>query len=727
MLRLNDPQAFNSNSFNLQTGGGWSYPKWPNYGIYDRNTHEHNNGIYAKVDQNGVERYYIDLAYSKIKPELAWGEDNDKFQVAGDKYSWSAKTCGRWPYPLALNSNRKCNPNLSYFQSGHTPEKEAKLDFYLNLADTDAHGTNNNDIEYWSLLNSINPDMFDEEDTTYDQTDIVQKLLMKGTMFRFNKGEEDDVVYTIIADAEKRNFVNHTNTEIVQEKYNKWGQDVVDNGCNHSQFLSPFPSWWCGDFRMLSVRNEIHRMSRPWNRRTVYRIQIDYNPLESGKQTNTNNTLPNAIIKEVEGAWNPIEGSGAANNTTQGEIQFVSYKTISSVEEGELQSLSPAIWETESKADNDLDIYYEIDDAFPLEINNDTNYDFAPIGTTFTPNPDIETASTKYTILEWSDNRCRLDKPLTTKHANSWYDTDITKIKFLRPNGSVVKGRFLGLANPISSISGVTGILGTTRSEWIIIDRDVSLYPIRLSWYNCYSFGNGVESDRIRDDYNEVKIDKGPKASSTLDELYEEERRKYGLIYSGIYNSNSGVNNLNQFIAAEKITKDINPTYGSIQKLHARDTDLVTLCEDKCLRILSSKDAVYNADGKPQLVATENVLGQTIPFSGEFGISKNPESFASESYRVYFTDKIRGAVMRLSKDGLTPISMHGMKDWFKDNLKLSNILIGSYDDKKDEYNLTLKRNYSTSVRVQVQSKPRYTYGVHSGTWVSIIDDSTTIA
>ena len=47
--------------------------------------------------------------------------------------------------------------------------------------------------------------------------------------------------------------------------------------------------------------------------------------------------------------------------------------------------------------------------------------------------------------------------------------------------------------------------------------------------------------------------------------------------------------------------------------------------------------------------------------------------------------------MRLSKDGLTAISNHGMKDWFKDNLKLSNKIIGSYDDKKEEYNITLKQ------------------------------------
>ena len=124
-----------------------------------------------------------------------------------------------------------------------------------------------------------------------------------------------------------------------------------------------------------------------------------------------------------------------------------------------------------------------------------------------------------------------------------------------------------------------------------------------------------------------------------------------------------------------------------------RNTDLVTLCEDKVLRIMANKDAVYNADGNLQLVATENVLGYAKPFVGEFGISKNPESFASESFRAYFTDKERGAVMRLSRDGLTPISDHGMKDWFADNLKTANKIIGSYDKRKSLYNITL-RNFT---------------------------------
>jgi hypothetical protein len=210
-------------------------------------------------------------------------------------------------------------------------------------------------------------------------------------------------------------------------------------------------------------------------------------------------------------------------------------------------------------------------------------------------------------------------------------------------------------------------------------------------YYNCYSYGNGVESNRIRDDYNAPTIDKGPKVSAPLDEPYAEERRGNGMIFSQIFNSTSGVNRLNQFIQALPITKDLNPIYGTIQKLHVRDTDAIVLCEDKCLRILADKDALYNADGNVNLTGNNAVLGQAVPYAGEFGISKNPESFAQYGFRVYFSDKNRGAVIRLSADGITNIADKSMSDFFADNLKTSVKIIGSYDDDKSLYNLSLDR------------------------------------
>ena len=97
-----------------------------------------------------------------------------------------------------------------------------------------------------------------------------------------------------------------------------------------------------------------------------------------------------------------------------------------------------------------------------------------------------------------------------------------------------------------------------------LVDFDIyheasNAYPIsefndlkELDYYNCFTFGNGVESNRIRDDFNAVIIDKGPKVSTILDEPIAEEHVPNGMIFSGIYNSIGGVNNLNQFTIAEK-------------------------------------------------------------------------------------------------------------------------------------------------------------------------------
>jgi hypothetical protein len=222
--------------------------------------------------------------------------------------------------------------------------------------------------------------------------------------------------------------------------------------------------------------------------------------------------------------------------------------------------------------------------------------------------------------------------------------------------------------------------------------------PKKIPWSNCISFGNGVESDRIRDDYNAPRITNGVRVSAVIEESYQEDHLKSRLIFSGIYNSKTNLNRLNEFIIAEPITKDLNPEYGSIQKLHARDTDLIALCEDRIVKILANKDALFNADGNPQLTATNRVLGQAIiPATfGAYGISKNPESFVDFTYRAYFTDKNRGKVLRLSMDGLTEISEYGMKDYFKDNLAAeTGLILGTYDTNKGLYNLTFENEADT--------------------------------
>ena len=250
------------------------------------------------------------------------------------------------------------------------------------------------------------------------------------------------------------------------------------------------------------------------------------------------------------------------------------------------------------------------------------------------------------------------------------------------------------------------------------IEKEVWKYSVELGWFNCYSFGNGVESDRIRDDFNAPQIDNGIKVSSTFLN-YGEENKTSSMIFSGLYNSTSGVNNLNQFNMAEKITKDINTTYGSIQATIARDNDVVVFAEDKVMRVQSGgKDALFNADGNPQLTATNRVLGTTMPFTGDYGISKNPESLAIDNYRMYFTDKQRGAVLRLSNNGITPISDAGMKNYFRENLKFHINITGSVNGVDDEFNLTLHETSKFNQNVTSYNSKTISFSESAKGWVS---------
>ena len=176
-----------------------------------------------------------------------------------------------------------------------------------------------------------------------------------------------------------------------------------------------------------------------------------------------------------------------------------------------------------------------------------------------------------------------------------------------------------------------------------------------------------IEESRIRGGYNNTSVDFGVKAYITESED-SELILSNGIIYSGLYNQLTGLNETNVFSTGENITKEVDPRYGGIQKLYTTDTNLIIFQEDKVSNALVDKDAIYTADGNPALTASRLVLGQINQYTGEYGISQNPESFAFKGYRMYFSDRSRGAILRLSRDGITEISSYGMRDFFRDDL-----------------------------------------------------------
>jgi len=191
-------------------------------------------------------------------------------------------------------------------------------------------------------------------------------------------------------------------------------------------------------------------------------------------------------------------------------------------------------------------------------------------------------------------------------------------------------------------------------------DADNSSYSEVENWF--------IEESRYQGGYNDVSTDYGAKAYLKEDNNAQEYRPN-ALIYSGVYNSRTGLNDTNVFSVGEAITKAADPHKGSVQKLYAEDTNLIIFQEDKVNRALIDKDQIYTSESGTQTLPQGTVIGQITPYRGEFGISKNPESFAVYGFRKYFADKDRGSILRLSHDGMTEISEYGMSNFFRDQLK----------------------------------------------------------
>lgn len=211
----------------------------------------------------------------------------------------------------------------------------------------------------------------------------------------------------------------------------------------------------------------------------------------------------------------------------------------------------------------------------------------------------------------------------------------------------------------------------------------------------AYEIGNTdwfIEETRIRGGYNNTNVDLGVKAYIVEDNP-QQQHRQSSLIYSGIFNSRTGINRTNEFSVGEDITRTLDPYNGSIQKLFSENTDLTIFQEFKVSRALIDKDAIYSAEGQPLTTSGMIVIGQIQPYAGNYGIATNPESFAVYGYRKYFVDRNRNVVCRLSQDGITEISGYGMSNFFRDNLATigdSGSILGLWDMHNKEYVISLQ-------------------------------------
>jgi|GEM_PF-2278454 len=233
-------------------------------------------------------------------------------------------------------------------------------------------------------------------------------------------------------------------------------------------------------------------------------------------------------------------------------------------------------------------------------------------------------------------------------------------------------------------------------------DQDLSGLPaeVELSFHNCYTFGNGVESYKIKDAFtsNYLNIDLKPTAVSV--EEYRAIRRYADLTYSEPYVGSTNINGINEFNNSTANWKELDKQDGAVQILYPRENDLLVVQKNKWGKVLFGKDALYNTEGQTSLSKVPYVLGQYIPYAGDYGMT-DPTSFAVRARQCYGVDKDRGVVLRLSDNGLTPI-VYGMQDWFRDvfHKNKKSVVIGGIDPYHGLYQITIGDNAGSDSKIK---------------------------
>ena len=229
-------------------------------------------------------------------------------------------------------------------------------------------------------------------------------------------------------------------------------------------------------------------------------------------------------------------------------------------------------------------------------------------------------------------------------------------------------------------------------------DQDISLgVPaiVNTGFFNCFTFGNGVESYKINDSIIGRTFNLGNRVTSVSAQDYKMANRFSDITYSGVYNPESNLNKLNEFNLGLLNYKYLEVSFGEIQILDGRETDVLVLQEDKISYVLAGKNLLSDAAAGGAITSVPEVLGTQIARTEKYGISFNPESYVQWGYDRFFTDAKRGAVLQLrgnsySNEELKVISEQGMRTWFRDlfNESFNTQKLGGFDPYMNEYVLS---------------------------------------
>ncbi len=163
------------------------------------------------------------------------------------------------------------------------------------------------------------------------------------------------------------------------------------------------------------------------------------------------------------------------------------------------------------------------------------------------------------------------------------------------------------------------------------------------------------------------------------------------------YEPDTNINRTNRFYAQNFDEIDLGK--GAIERFKVRERIMRIFQRRGCGQVGIYTKFIQDSGGQQTLTTTDEIITKNNVnyYMGEYGVSDHPESLVSGVAQDYFVDPVRGYQVRLSNDGMTPISeiYKGQfyyrslltpynKTWTRPDGSLAKIL-GVYDYLEEEF------------------------------------------
>ena len=125
--------------------------------------------------------------------------------------------------------------------------------------------------------------------------------------------------------------------------------------------------------------------------------------------------------------------------------------------------------------------------------------------------------------------------------------------------------------------------------------------------------------------------------------------------FSQSYQAETNINGTNTFYFEN--FDEYDRSFGDVIRLHVRDRYLKVYQKFKVGNVPILTQIIKDSANNPLQANTDQLINKIQYYAGDYGIGDAGTSLAWNNFSDYFVDNYRGVVLRLSQDGITPLSI----------------------------------------------------------------------